>query len=77
MPFNKGDNNGAGNPPNGGIKTDYLWKEILTKTNLTDIIQNFCQLITEEKEYFDDKGNSIFWDFADTSAYKFTPHQLP
>lgn len=56
LPFNKGLNNGAGNPPNGGIKTDYLWKEILTKTNLTDIIQNFCQLITEEKEYLDEKG---------------------
>lgn len=56
LPFNKGYNNGAGNPPNDGIKTDYLWKEILTKTNLTDIIQNFCQLITEEKEYLDEKG---------------------
>ncbi|HAF29038.1 MAG TPA: DEAD/DEAH box helicase [Bacteroidales bacterium] len=56
LPFNKGFNNGAGNPPNDGIKTDYLWKEILTKTNLTDIIQNFCQLITEEKEYLDEKG---------------------
>lgn len=56
LPFNKGFNNGAGNPPNGGIKTDYLWKEILTKTNLTDIIQNFCQIITEEKEYLDEKG---------------------
>ena len=56
LPFNKGYNNGAGNPPNEGIKTDYLWKEILTKNNLTDIIQNFCQQITEEKEYLDDKG---------------------
>src|SRR5690606_30909921 len=46
LPFNKGYNNGAGNPPNGGIKTDYLWKEVLTKNGLTDIIQNFCQLIT-------------------------------
>src|SRR5690606_33332013 len=56
LPFNKGYNNGAGNPPNGGIKTDYLWKEVLTKHSLTDIIQNFCQLITEEKEYLDEKG---------------------
>lgn len=56
LPFNKGYNNGAGNPPNGGIKTDYLWKEILTKSSLTDIVQNFCQLITEEKEYLDEKG---------------------
>jgi len=53
LPFNKGNNNGAGNPPNGGIKTDYLWKEILTKPSLTDIIQNLSQLITEEKEYID------------------------
>jgi type I restriction enzyme R subunit len=56
LPFNKGNNNGAGNPPNGGIKTDYLWKEVLTKSSLTDIIQNYSQLITEEKEYTDDKG---------------------
>ena len=27
LPFNKGWNDGAGNPPNpGGLKTDYLWK---------------------------------------------------
>nr|MBP6410971.1 type I restriction endonuclease subunit R [Pseudarcicella sp.] len=58
LPFNKGYNNGAGNPPKDGIKTDYLWKEILTKNNLTDIVQNFCQLITEEKEYLDDKGKT-------------------
>lgn len=56
LPFNKGYENGAGNPPNGGIKTDYLWKEILTKNNLTDIVQNFCQLIIEEKEFLDEKG---------------------
>lgn len=56
LPFNKGDNNGAGNPTNGGIKTDYLWKEILTKNSLTDIIQNFCQLVSTDKEYLDEKG---------------------
>ena len=56
LPFNKGYNNGAGNPPNGGIKTDYLWKEILTKDSLTNIIQNYTQLITEEKHYRDSKG---------------------
>lgn len=56
LPFNKGNNNGAGNPPNEGIKTDYLWKEVLTKSSLTDIVQNFCQLITEEKEYIDERG---------------------
>lgn len=51
IPFNKGYNNGSGNPPNpSGIKTDYLWKEILAKDNLTRIIQNYVQLVEEEKE---------------------------
>lgn len=51
LPFNKGNNNGAGNPPNTtGIKTDYLWKEILTKDCLTNIIQNYVQLFEEEIE---------------------------
>lgn len=56
LPFNKGYNNGAGNPPASGIKTGYLWQEVLTKSSLTGIIQNFCQLITEEKEYVDERG---------------------
>lgn len=51
LPFNKGNNNKAGNPPNeSGIKTDYLWKEILTKDSITDIIQNYIQFIEEEVE---------------------------
>ena len=51
LPFNKGNNNGAGNPTNpSGIKTDYLWKEILTKDSITNIIQNYVQLIEEESE---------------------------
>jgi len=51
LPFNKGNNNGAGNPPNpSGIKTDYLWKEILTKDSITNIVQNYIQLIEEESE---------------------------
>jgi type I restriction enzyme R subunit len=51
LPFNKGYNNGAGNPPNEkGIKTDYLWKEVLTKDSLTNIIQNYVQLFEEEVE---------------------------
>ena len=30
LPFNKGWNDGAGNPPNpDGLKTDYLWKQVL------------------------------------------------
>ncbi len=48
LPFNKGYNDGAGNPPNqNGIKTDYLWKEVLTKDSLTDIIENYAQIVEE------------------------------
>ena len=58
LPFNKGHNNGAGNPPNpNGIKTDYLWKDILTKDRLTNIIQNYVQLFEEETEKILPDGN--------------------
>lgn len=46
LPFNQGVNDGAGNPLNPyGLKTDYLWKRILTPTGLTDIIENYAQVV--------------------------------
>ncbi|MGH8233007.1 MAG: type I restriction endonuclease [Rhodanobacteraceae bacterium] len=37
LPFNRGWNDGAGNPPNpDGLKTDYLWKHVLTREGLTE-----------------------------------------
>ncbi|MCL6639254.1 MAG: DEAD/DEAH box helicase family protein, partial [Firmicutes bacterium] len=49
LPFNKGYNDGAGNPPNPqGLKTDYLWREVLTRESLTDIIENYAQLVKEK-----------------------------
>jgi type I restriction enzyme R subunit len=51
LPFNKGYNNGAGNPPNPhGLKTDYLWREVLTREGLTDIIENYAQVVEEKDE---------------------------
>lgn len=48
LPFNKGYNDGAGNPPNpNGIMTDYLWKDILTKEKLTLIIENYAQVVVD------------------------------
>ncbi|MBF0108685.1 MAG: type I restriction endonuclease subunit R [Magnetococcales bacterium] len=53
LPFNRGWDDGAGNPPNpNGIKTDYLWREILAKPNLTDILENYAQVVEEK----DDQG---------------------
>lgn len=49
LPFDQGWNDGAGNPPNpNGVKTDYLWKRILTPAGLTDILENFTQIVEEE-----------------------------
>ena len=47
LPFNKGkENGGAGNPVNpGGIKTAYLWEEILTPAGITDILENYAQKV--------------------------------
>ena len=48
LPFNRGWNDGAGNPPNpDGLKTDYLWKRILTPARLTDILENYAQVVEE------------------------------
>ena len=50
LPFNMGKNDGAGNPVNpNGIATDYLWKSTLTKSVLSNIIENYTQ-ITEETD---------------------------
>lgn len=58
LPFDKGCNDGAGNPPNpSGIMTDYLWKEILEKYMLAHIIENYAQVVekvdqeTKKKTY--------------------------
>jgi type I restriction enzyme R subunit len=46
LPFNQGWNDGAGNPPNpDGLKTDYLWKRALTRDGLTDILENYAQVV--------------------------------
>src|SRR2546422_5086980 len=46
LPFNLGWDDGAGNPPNpDGLKTDYLWRRILTRDGLTDILENFAPIV--------------------------------
>ena len=46
LPFNMGHNDGAGNPTNPhGLKTDYLWKAMLTPAGLTDILENYAQIV--------------------------------
>lgn len=49
LPFNRGVNGGAGNPVvEGDTMTSYLWKDVLTKPTLSNIIENFAQVIKKE-----------------------------
>lgn len=51
LPFNKGYNNGKGNPQNSrGYRTAYFWENILPKDSWMEIIQRFIHLQTEEFE---------------------------
>ena len=51
LPFNQGWNDGAGNPPNpNGLKTDYLWRRILSRAGLTDILENYAQVVETRDE---------------------------
>lgn len=51
LPFNKGLNNGAGNPadPQGrSYRTSYLWEEVLQRDSLLDLLARFIHLQVEE-----------------------------
>ncbi|MFY0653879.1 MAG: type I restriction endonuclease subunit R [Cyclobacteriaceae bacterium] len=56
FPFNKGQNEGkpfapfgAGNPVNpNGLKTAYLWEEVLSKSSFSNIIEKFATLVEEK-----------------------------
>lgn len=57
LPFNRGNNHGAGNPPvEGNWKTHYLWDEVLQADSLLDILQRFMHLETKERQVKTDKG---------------------
>ena len=62
LPFNRGWNDGAGNPPNpSGIKTDYLWREVLTRESLTNILENYAQLVESKDEKTGKKRRTQIW----------------
>ena len=62
LPFNKGWNDGAGNPPNpNGLKTDYLWKQVLTRDGLTDIIENYAQVVESKDDKTGRRKRDQIW----------------
>ena len=62
LPFNQGWNDGAGNPPNpNGLKTDYLWRQVLTRDSLTNIIENYAQVVESKDQKTASKKRTQIW----------------
>ena len=62
LPFNCGVNGGAGNPViEGDTMTSYLWKDILTKPTLSNIIENFAQVISSEDKKTHKVKETVIW----------------
>ena len=60
LPFDKGCDGGAGNPPDPAgrtYRTAYLWEEVLARDSLLDILARFIHLQIEEKR--DDQGRKV------------------
>ena len=62
LPFNRGWNDGAGNPPNpNGIRTDYLWRNVLSRESLTNILENYAQVVQSKDEKKGRKKRTQIW----------------
>lgn len=62
LPFNRGVNGGAGNPVvEGDTMTSYLWKDVLTKPTLSNIIENFAQVVSTEDKQTHKAKETVIW----------------
>ncbi len=62
LPFNRGWDDGAGNPPNpNGIRTDYLWRSLLARQSLTNILENYAQVVQSKDEKTGWKKRTQIW----------------
>ena len=62
LPFNQGWGDGDGNPPNAdGLKTDYLWTRLLTRGGLTNILENYAQIVETKDEKTGRKKKVQIW----------------
>ena len=60
LPFDKGCDGGAGNPPDPqgrNYRTAYLWEEVLERGSLLDLLARFLHLQSDEKR--DDQGRKV------------------
>lgn len=61
LPFNKGYQQGAGNPPNPeGLKTDYLWREVLNKASVANLVENYVAVLETTTEQGKKQRQPIF-----------------
>lgn len=57
LPFNRGFNDDKGNPPvENDVRTAYLWREVLRKDSLMELIGRFLHLSREERKIRTDSG---------------------
>lgn len=59
LPFNRGMDGGAGNPPDRegrNYKTAYLWEEVLQRDSLLDLLARFLYLDVEDKVVWNEFG---------------------
>ena len=60
LPFDRGADGGAGNPPDAdgrNYRTGYLWEDVLERHSLLDLLARFLQLQSEERR--DDHGRRV------------------
>ncbi|MBK6277565.1 MAG: type I restriction endonuclease subunit R [Gammaproteobacteria bacterium] len=50
LPFNRGHDGGAGNPPKAGIATDYLWKEVWQRDSFLQILGRYLVPVRNAKK---------------------------
>jgi type I restriction enzyme, R subunit len=55
LPYNKG----IENPETEGLRTNYLWKEVLTSDSILDILENFVHLSVEKEKEWSDKEQRV------------------
>ena len=62
LPFNRGWNDGAGNPPKpNGLRSDYLWRQVLTRRSLTNILENYAQIVESKDAKTGKKRRVQIW----------------
>ena len=62
LPFNRGWRRGAGNPPNpNGLKSEYLWREVLSRESVANILENYAQVVASKGEKTGRKKKVQIW----------------